>query len=163
MATEEELDRIIGDAYQPWSTGPTAPRLVNLCPHPITLFDVDGKSHTFPSEGNVRLVEDNPPTEVEPIGGMRFQVRRRPYQYTDIQVVLQQNVTLKPGDSVVMSMLSAQAIRRRAFDVEDDVLPQQDIYAIDTGAGAVRNEKNMIVGSKALILYRPLIVDVVSA
>jgi hypothetical protein len=108
---------------------------VNLTPHPIRLIKPDGSVEEVPPSGQVARVGEMR-KKIGEIGGLPVFV----VEYGEIEGL----PSPRPGTIYLVSRPVLDALRSRG-------VRRSDLFAPDTGAGAVRNEKGEVVGVKSLL------------
>jgi hypothetical protein len=108
---------------------------INLTPHPIRVFKPDGSVEEISPSGQVARVREVRKKAGE-VGGLPvFAV-----EYGEIEGL----PSPQPGTYYLVSRPVLDALRSRGVQ-------RPDVFAPDTGAGAIRNERGEVIGVKSLL------------
>jgi len=114
----------------------------NLTPHTINLYSQDKKEKVMEisSVGSIRIQEKRIPQEnIE--GFPSFSV-----EFMSPEISLKEGTApITPTDILVVSAIAGHKVK--------ELFPLNRVVSPDTSAGAVRNEKGMILGTTAFIEY----------
>jgi len=114
----------------------------NLTPHSINIYSQDKKEklQEIPSVGNIRIQEKR--IQKETIGDYPvFTI-----EFMSPEITLNEGISpISSTDILIVSAIAGHKVK--------EMFPLNRVVSPDTSTGAVRNEKNMILGTTAFIEY----------